>query len=259
MTIVLLPPSESKVSPESGPKLNLDDLAFAELSGKRSETIAGLIKLSSGSKTTALSALGISKKQEFELVRNQNLQDAPTAPAWQIYSGVLFEALDAGSLTAPQLKNLCALTYVQSALFGLVSFADLIPAYRLSGDSVLPKIGSLPKFWGSTCTDLLAQEHGLIIDLRSGTYVKLGPLPVESNSVVPKILQRMKSGPPKVVSHHNKATKGRILRAIAQSKSKLKSIDDLARIITELGADVEIKAPAKVAGPVVLEVVVDVL
>ena len=259
MTIVLLPPSESKFSPESGPKLNLANLAFAELAGRRSEGIAGLIKLSSGSQTKALSALGLSKKQEFELIRNQNLLTAPTAPAWQIYSGVLFEALGAHSLTSAQLKKLCELTYVQSALFGLVSLGDLIPAYRLSGDSVLPKIGSLPKFWALACTELLAQQSGLIVDLRSGTYTKLGPLPSSANSVAPKIFQRMKSGPPKVVSHHNKATKGRILRAIVQSKSKLKSIEDLAKLITELGADVEIKSPAKGTGSVVLEVVLDVL
>jgi cytoplasmic iron level regulating protein YaaA (DUF328/UPF0246 family) len=68
----------------------------------------------------------------------------------------------------------------------------------------------------------------------------------------------MKSGPPKVVSHHNKATKGRILRAIAQSKTKVKTIDDLAQIIRMLGADVALNAPDK-AGAVVLEVVVEVL
>ncbi|MCX6404451.1 MAG: peroxide stress protein YaaA [Actinobacteria bacterium] len=259
MTIVLLPPSESKLSPVSGAKLHLESLQYSELTQKRTKAITELMKLSSGKQPKALSVLGISKKQEFELIRNQNLLTAPTAPAWQIYSGVLFEALDAQSLTSAQLKKLCELTYVQSALFGLVSFGDLIPAYRLSGDSMLPKVGSLPKFWGSACTELLAQESGLIIDLRSGTYTKLGPLPVGATSVIPKILQRMKSGPPKIVSHHNKATKGRILRAIAQSKSTVKSIDDLVKIITELGADVEIKASAKVAGPVVLEVVVDVL
>jgi cytoplasmic iron level regulating protein YaaA (DUF328/UPF0246 family) len=87
----------------------------------------------------------------------------------------------------------------------------------------------------------------------------LGPLPVESNSVVPKILQRMKSGPPKVVSHHNKATKGKILKAIVQSKTKIKTIDDLANIIAILGADIYLKGPGKSTGPAVLEVVVDVL
>jgi cytoplasmic iron level regulating protein YaaA (DUF328/UPF0246 family) len=258
MTIVLLPPSESKISPESGPKLNLEALAFPQLAQKRDQVIADLVKLSLGKQPKALATLGISKKQEFELVRNQTLLTSKTAPAWQIYSGVLFEALDSNSLTASQLKKLCDLTYIQSALFGLVSFGDLIPAYRLSGDSALPKLGSLPKFWAPTCTEILAQESELIIDLRSGTYSKLGPLPVGSNCVIPKILQRMKSGPPKVVSHHNKATKGRILRAIAQSKTKVKTIDDLAQIIRMLGADVALNAPDK-AGAVVLEVVVEVL
>jgi len=259
MTIVLLPPSESKISPDSGPELNLEKLAFPDLVGQRTKAIEDLIKLSSGKQSKALSVLGISKKQEFELIRNQNLLTAPTAPAWQIYSGVLFEALGAHSFTSAQLKKLCELTYVQSALFGLVALGDLIPAYRLSGDCVLPKIGSLPKFWASACTELLAQESGLIIDLRSGIYTKLGPLPTESNSVLPKILQRMKSGPPKVVSHHNKATKGRILRAIVQSKTKVKTIDDLSNIISTLGADIHLKSPGKAAGPAVLEVVVDVL
>jgi cytoplasmic iron level regulating protein YaaA (DUF328/UPF0246 family) len=259
MTIVLLPPSESKKSPVSGPKLNLEALTFPQLAQKRDQVIADLVKLSLGKQPKALATLGISKKQEFELVRNQTLLTSKTAPAWQIYSGVLFEALDAESLTAPQLKKLCKLTYVQSALFGLVSFCDLIPAYRLSGDSVLPKIGSLPKFWGSVCTALLAQESELIIDLRSGTYTKLGPLPVGQTSVVPKILQRMKSGPPKIVSHHNKATKGRILRELVQSKTKVKTIDDLAKVISALGADVEIKVPTRSTAPTILEVVVDAL
>ena len=259
MTLVLLPPSETKLSPDSGSKLDLENLAFSELFEKRSKAIAELIKLSSGRQQKALDVLGISKKQEVELVRNQQLWTAPTSPAWQIYTGVLFEALNPHSLTAAQQKKLVGLTNVQSALFGLISLGDMIPAYRLSGDCVLPKIGSLSKFWGEDCTKILEQEAELIIDMRSGTYAKLGPLPSSVLSVIPKILQRMKSGPPKVVSHHNKATKGRILRAVAQSKSKVKTIDGLAEIISALGADVERKTPAKVAGPVVLEVVVDVL
>lgn len=259
MTIVLLPPSESKLSPESGPKLELDNLSFPELSDKRTKVIAELIKLSSGRHAKALAILGISSKQDFELVRNQNLLTAPTAQAWQIYSGVLFDALGPHSLTVPQLKKLCELTYVQSALFGLIALGDNIPAYRLSGDCTLQKIGSLPKFWGSACTNLLEKDSELIIDMRSGTYTKLGPLPDGIESVVPKILQRVQSGPPKVVSHHNKATKGRILRAIVQHKAKVKSIDDLANVISSLGADVNIKSATKPDAPVVLEVVVDVL
>lgn len=259
MNIVLLPPSESKLSAESGPKLNLGSLAFPELTDKRNKVLAELIKLSSGRQTKALAVLDISKKQDFELVRNQNLLSEPTAPAWQIYSGVLFEALDPHSLTTVQRAKLCELTFVQSALFGLVSLNDEIPAYRLSGDSVLPKIGSLSRFWAASCSQVLEQGNDLIIDLRSGIYCKLGPVPETVPVVVPKIMQRMKSGPPKVVSHHNKATKGRILRALAQSKSRVKSVDDLANIIALLGADLNLKVSVKNPNHSVLDVVVDVL
>ena len=259
MTLVLLPPSESKLSAESGPRLDPGNLAFPELTEKRNKVLVELIKLSSGRQAKALSVLDISKKQEFELVRNQNLLTDPSAPAWRVYSGVLFEALDPHSLTAAQRTKLCELTFVQSALFGLVSLADQIPAYRLSGETVLPKIGSLAKFWGASCSQLLAENSDLIIDLRSGTYCKLGPLPADVAAVVPKILQRMKSGPPKVVSHHNKATKGRILRSIVQSKSKIASVDDLANIISALDADVNLKVSSKNPDHFTLEVVVDVL
>jgi len=259
MTIVLLPPSESKLTATGRTQLNLNSLAFPELSTTREIVLGGLITLSNGPHKKARTILGISQKQDWEIERNQQLSSAPVAPAWQIYSGVLYDALGPASLTSAQLKKITQMTYVQSALFGLVSLADSIPAYRLSADCVLPKLGSLKKVWAKQCSNILENQNQFIVDLRSGNYVKLGPVPAGSNAVVPKIMQRMPSGPPKVISHHNKATKGRILRAIAQSKMKVTSIESLSEVITTLGADVDIKKPAKKDQPTILEVVVDVL
>jgi len=256
MTIVLLPPSESKITATGHTKLNLNNLAFPELVGTREQVLAGLIALSQGPSKKARSALGISQKQDWEIERNQQLLGAPVAPAWQIYSGVLYDALDPNWLTSAQLKKINQITYVQSALFGLVSLDDQIPAYRLSGDCVLPKLGSLAKVWAQRCTSVLADHDDFIVDLRSGIYVKLGPIPAKANAVVPKIMQRMSSGPPKVISHHNKATKGRILRAVAMSKIRVTSIESLANVITTLGADVNIKKPAKNGNPTIMEVIV---
>lgn len=257
MALILLPPSEGKTAAGQGPKLNHKKLSFPELNPTRQRVQEALLALSMGNQTKALKTLGISSKQLSELNNNQQLQTAHCAPAWQVYTGVLFGALDASSLTTTQRDSLSQSTYIQSALFGLVGFADLIPAYRLSGDTSLPKLGTLSSLWGQQCSKILSEAQDLIIDLRSGTYVKLGPIPAEANAVVPKVFQRMPKGEPKVVSHHNKATKGRIVRAIAQSKRQIKTVDDLAHIISGLGADVDIiEKPNK---PTEMKVVVDVL
>ena len=259
MTMVLLPPSEGKTSAVGKAKLNLAALSFPELNQQREKTLNALLALSNGSATKARKVLAISAKQDWEIERNQQLLTASVAPAWQIYTGVLFDAIGFDQLTAAQMKKISSLTFVQSALFGLISIEDRIPAYRLSGDCTLPKLGTMTSVWAKRCTDILSQRDDLIIDMRSGTYVKLGPIPVGTNSVVPKILQRMPSGPPKIVSHHNKATKGRILRAMVESKSSIKTIDQLGQVIASLGADVVVKNPSKVGLPITMEVVVDVL
>ena len=257
MAMILLPPSEGKTPASQGGKLNLAKLSYPELNPTRLRVQQQLLKVSEGNLKKALATLGISAKQIGELENNQKLLTAHCAPAWQVYTGVLFGALDADSLTSAQLASLSKSTYIQSALFGLVGFADSIPAYRLSGDTLLPKLGTLASIWAGQCTPILNETSELIIDLRSGTYVKLGPIPAQANAVAPKVFQRMPKGEPKVVSHHNKATKGRIVRAIAQSRKQVKSIEDLAAVITSLGADVDLIA--KAGKPTEMKVVVDVL
>ena len=259
MTAVLLPPSESKHSALTGPKLSLKHLSFPQLTNTRQEVIQSLVALSNGRRDKARTVLGLSAKQDSEIERNQQLLTEPTAPAWQIYVGVLYDALDFGSLTKSQQLRLANMTYVQSALFGVISLEDNIPAYRLSGDCTIPNLGSLTKLWALECSQVLAEHGDFIIDLRSGIYTKLGPLPSGVSAVVPKIMQRMPSGPPKVVSHHNKATKGRIVRAIAQSKTKVNSVDSLAEVVTTLGADVDVKQSTKSETVTTLEMVVDAL
>ena len=259
MAIVLLPPSETKTSATGNKVLQPQSLAFPELNPIRERLFDSLIKLSDGSRSKARTALGISVKQEWEIERNQILRSAPVGPAWQIYTGVLFDAIGVDSLTSAQLKKLTTMSYVQSALFGLISLSDEIPAYRLSGDCTLPKDGTVASLWAKSISQILENQNELIIDMRSGTYVKLGPIPASCESVVPKILQRMPSGPPKVVSHHNKATKGRILRAMVESKSAIKSVDQLGNVIAGLGADVTIKNDKKDSTAITMEVVVDVL
>ena len=151
--------------------------------------------------------------------------------------------------------------FVVSALFGLISITDQIPVYRLSGDTVVPKIGSLTKFWSESVSALITDQDEFVIDLRSGNYVKLGPIgkDIADQVVVPRIMQKMTKGAPKVVSHSNKATKGRLVRALAQSAKSVTSIEQLADITAKVALDVEVIKPAKAGTPWGLDVIVEVL
>lgn len=261
MTKFLLPPSETKNDAGGKGKLNLRNLSFPELTQSRDQLLETLIEFSANSPTRARGALGLSSKQDFERLRNVNLRTAPAAPAWQVYSGVLFDALNAQALSAAAIKKLISSVYIQSALFGLISIGDRIPAYRLSADTKLPRVGTLANVWANPCAEFFTQINDLVVDLRSSQYVKLAPIPktMAEQVVVPKILQKMPSGPPKIVSHHNKATKGRIIRQVVTGSKVPNTIDQLAKVISKLGADVEVIKPKRVGQPTTLNVVVRVL
>ena len=85
-------------------------------------------------------ALKLEPRQAAEVERNRRLRDAPTMPAIDRYTGVLFDALDASTLSTEARAFAATTVVVHSALFGLVGALDPIPAYRLSHDSRVPGV-----------------------------------------------------------------------------------------------------------------------
>ena len=256
---ILLPPSETKTTPAFGEPLDLAVLVAPTLEPQRQLLLETLVSLCTSEPEGALATLGLTVNQTDEVVRNRGLWHAPTAPAWQVYTGVLYSQLDTATLTVVQRARLEECVWIASALFGFVRLTDPIPAYRLSGDAVLPGIGGLAGYWREHLTPLLEAEMGPIIDLRSGIYAKLGPLPcsVAERAVVPRVLQKMPSGPPKLITHFNKATKGRIVRAVAQYRGKLKDVRDFAELVAKQGADVILLPPTRSGQPNQLDIVVE--
>ena len=259
--MILLPPSEGKTDGTNKKVLNLKKLSFPQLTSHREELLAAVISMAKGPAAKTRSILSISAKQDFEIARDQQLATAPTGPAWSVYTGVLYDAIGIATLSPAAKAKFEKDNFVVSALFGLINASDVIPAYRLSGDTVVPKIGTLTKFWSAAITDALSVSQEFIIDLRSGNYVKLGmtPAAIADQVVVPRILQRMPKGPPKVVSHSNKASKGRIVRALAESKKSITSVDELAKIVATVSRDVAVIKPNKTGIPWGLDVIVDAL
>ncbi|MDQ3155324.1 MAG: peroxide stress protein YaaA [Actinomycetota bacterium] len=240
--LILLPPSEGKTAPASGRPLDLDGMDLGTLNPTRERILISLIAVSSGNAKRAMDRLGLGKTQAEVLPRNANLRNEPTARADSVYSGVLYGALDLASLDEIARKRADESVAVASALFGLVRPGDFIPAYRLSGDVMLPRLGSVAGIWrkklGPVLTELVGD--GLLIDLRSGMYVNLhkptGDLAARTATM--RVLHEH-NGTRKVVSHFNKATKGRIVRALLTTGANPVTVDELESVLGDLGWTVE--------------------
>jgi len=254
--LILLPPSEGKTSPATGPRLDLAALSFPELTDQRTLTLKALVDLCTKN-SKAAAVLGLGPTQSDEVRVNALLRKAPCAPAIEVYTGVLFDALDVTSLGKLARRRLQASTVISSALFGLVRPDDLIPAYRLSGDVALPGIGAPATHWRDTVGEVINQSSGVIIDLRSQMYASLGPIPAEaaSRTVSARILLE-KNGKRSIVSHHNKASKGRLVRALVERSAQPKTVDALMKTLRELTWKCELSESKKAGLPATLDIIV---
>ena len=235
--LIVLPPSETKSFGGDHPPLDWDSLSFPELNSVRKQIAADLVALDD-----PFTVLGISDKLAAEVEANQQLLTSPTTPAILRYTGVLYDALSAGTLPNEALQRLA----IGSALFGVVRAGDLIPHYRLSGGTKLPTRSSsttptLKSRWGGLITEVLSSADDLVVDLRSGTYQQLGRL---KTAITVRVESVQPDGTRKVVSHFNKHYKGELARVLALSEQDPTSIDEVAAIARAAGMTVEITSPA---------------
>ena len=255
---LLLPPSESKNDGTSASALEVATLSFPELAPTRHKVLKALGALSAKPKA-GRAALGISEKQDFERLRNLELLEGPTSPAAEVYCGVVYDSFAYEALTPAQQRKAAQSVLIQSALFGWVSLADRIPAYRLSGDCVLPRMGGVGPLWKKALRDSL-DEESLIVDLRSGTYAKFWqPKPAQlQHTCIIKVMQTVSDahGTRKIaVSHFNKATKGLVARDLITAKSTPKTVDDVVAVLKAADWVIE-HTPATSSSAHVVEVII---
>jgi uncharacterized protein len=235
--IVLLPPSETKRNGGDGPPLRLESLSAPELGPLRAAIVDELVALSAD-RPAARRALGISASQDGEIDRNATLLTAPTMPAIRRYTGVLYDALDVESLRGAAAARAQSRLAVGSALFGLLRAGDAVPAYRLSAGSKLPGSATLAARWRPFLEPVLASlaADELVVDLRSGSYAAMGRLP---GAVEVDVLAEHSDGHRTVVSHFNKAHKGRLARVLVSSRSEPADATGVAAIARRAGIRVE--------------------
>ncbi len=223
--LILLPPSETKVSGgEEGSRLDLGALSFPAQRAIRERLVEALVVLSNDA-AASLKALKLGPKGVGEVERNRELRSAPVMPALSRYTGVLYDALDFDTLDGAAQKRALSSVAIFSALFGLTRASDKIPAYRLSFDSALPG-GKPSTLWGTLGPDLWASVDDFVVDLRSEGYRSLSPLP-ETTGVFVSLVKPGPAGARGAIGHHNKGTKGRLVRDLLQSGANISSVHEL--------------------------------
>ncbi|MFG1919548.1 peroxide stress protein YaaA [Micromonospora sp. NPDC048898] len=250
--LILLPPSEGKADAGTGRRWAPERLSLPELNPARERVLDALVTLSAGpDEATARAALGLSEGQRGELRRNARLREAATAPAERLYTGVLYEALELASLPVAAQRAARRSILISSGLWGAVRLADRIPPYRCPIGARLPGVGALSAYWRRELTPAVdaAAGRGPVLDLRSGAYAATwtprGEL-AERTVTVRVLHEREVDGVPvrSVVSHFNKATKGRLVRDLLVAGARPRSARELVGTLRELKHTVEEQATA---------------
>ena len=250
--LILLPPSEGKPAPRRGKALDLGGLSAPSLTPARERVLDALVGLCAGDPDAAAAVLGVPETQ-LELVDAQRraCARAPTARADAVYTGVLYDALGLGDPVAGARRRATSRVRVTSSLFGLVAPTDRIPAYRLSGDAVLPGLGTVAGVWREELGPEIAElvGDGLLVDLRSGMYAAFWRPGRRCPGSPPSASCTRSRGRRQVVSHFNKATKGRIVRALLEDGANPRTPARLAEALRDLGWTVEVAPGAKGGRP----------
>lgn len=261
--LVLLPPSEGKAPSGRGAPLKPESLSVPALADARQAVLDELVDLCVADEEKARDVLGLSEGLRGEVAKNAELRTAGARPAGEIYTGVLYDALGLATLDAAAKRRAARSLLVFSGLWGAVGVTDRIPSYRCSMGVKLPGLGALGAHWRTPMASAMpeAAGDGLVLDLRSSAYAaawKPKGEVAERTATVRVLHAQMVDGVEKrsVVSHFNKATKGRIVRSLLETGAQPKNPAELVEVLRDLGHVVEAEVPAKAGKAWALDVVV---
>ncbi|MET9509004.1 peroxide stress protein YaaA [Streptomyces flavidovirens] len=262
--LVLLPPSEGKAASGAGAPLKPESLSLPELAGARAAVLDELVELCAADEEKARLVLGLSEGLRGEIAKNVGLRTAGARPAGEIYTGVLYDALGLATLDAAARERARQSLLVFSGLWGAVGIGDRIPSYRCSMGVKLPGLGALGAYWREPMAAAMpvAAGDGLVLDLRSSAYTAAWKPKgdVAGRTATVRVLHSRidAAGVEKrsVVSHFNKATKGRIVRDLLAAGAAPADPAELVSVLRDLGYVVEASAPAKAGKAWSLDVVV---
>jgi len=231
MIVILLPPSEGKASGGTAPGWEPAAGRFPQLAPRRLR-VANALKRARGGNAGTLGASGALLADAR--ASNRALVGAPTLPAWQRFTGVVWEHIGIADLGASGLTRARDGIVVVSALTGLSAWEDPVPDFRLKFSATLAPMGRLANFWRGPLSDLLNDHLAgqTVIDLLPNEHRGAWVSDPTRYDLVRPILATPDGKP---AGHAAKATKGKLTRALLQSGNAtrtLASFDPGALVLT---------------------------
>jgi cytoplasmic iron level regulating protein YaaA (DUF328/UPF0246 family) len=237
--------------------VDLDRLSWPELTDPRARVLSALAATSA--RPDAAEVLGVGPSLAAELERNTRLREVGARPVRDLYTGVLYDALDLATLPPAGRRAAARSVVVVSALWGALRPGDAVPPYRLSMGTDLPGIGPLAAFWREHLAGPLtaAAGSGAVVDCRSSTYqAAWAPPPAVAARTVAVRVLREHAGRRSVVSHLAKRHRGLVARhLLARTGPAPRSPRAVAAAVGE-AFGCELSGPARPGRPWTLDVVV---
>ena len=224
--LILLPPSETKTGRSRGRSADPERLSFPELAATRAEVAATLALISA--QPDAPEQLGVSANLRADIAHNTRLGSAPAVPVADLYTGVLYDALDLTSMDSVARRRANRWIVVVSALFGAVHPTDKVPPYRLSMSVNLGELGPLAAVWRAPLAAVLpiAAGRGAIVDCRSSTYAAAW---VPHGDLAARWVQIRVPG----ATHMAKHTRGLVARYLCESGVDARTPKALERVVAQ--------------------------
>jgi cytoplasmic iron level regulating protein YaaA (DUF328/UPF0246 family) len=225
--VILLPPSEGKA--EGGrPRTKWKPASgtFGPALGEgRSQVVAALVAQRGGS----AALLGVSGKHlERAQAANRDLVGAPTLPAAERYTGVVWDHLDLAGMTEAQRERALSRIIIPSGLMGASLAGDPVPDYRLKMGARLPGFGgTLAKWWRDAVSDAINDyaRGCLVVDLLPTEH--RGAYSPDLSRVTEHVVVDLMTPTGKAGGHDAKAAKGRLARHLLLSTPMIASHKDL--------------------------------
>lgn len=207
--MLLLPPSEGKAEGGTG-RWSAPAGVFGGLHETRQAVVAAMAEvLANGGELSRVTgtrgALAERARSSWELLVAGR---APVLPAWQRFTGVVWEHLGPESLSDVARRRII----VVCGLAGLVLGTDPVPDFRLKMDVSLPGLGRLDRLWRPALAEALQAHTGsrTVVNLLPAEHARaLGPLEAQV-----EVSFRSRTGT--AVGHAAKAAKGMVARTLLE-------------------------------------------
>jgi cytoplasmic iron level regulating protein YaaA (DUF328/UPF0246 family) len=243
--LILLPPSEAKQPGGVGASLEeLGLLSSSEpLAAARRKVLAAVARTSRRNTARVRANLKLPPGSAVEdLADNAAVLSAPTMPALERFTGVLFAALDPASLSAGERRRAGASLLVFSGAFGVLRPDEPVPRHRVPASATLPAVGGLAAYWRKALRRPMSarlEDEPLVVDLRSSDYAAMWqPTAEEAPRVVPVRVLEDRDGTLRPVSWSAKHGKGLLARALVQDpkpRRPVATVEDVAAVASRLG------------------------